>query len=522
MTMHEPMDGADDERLFDAVLAEHWRGEADAVAAARLLAASPAERAAAWRRAAAAEPARDGMLRRHGWAIAAALLAVAVVGTMMVWQRAPAAVRLLRPQDPRPVRETKPRDLPHFLELLRDVKAIRLGCLEPIGATPVATETGSTDQLDVVRWPEVVRIDGDELARWREQIVASAAKAGSANGLGTVLSLAFDLADGSQIVSTCSIGEPVVLWPCYSEQGVRANEALRELLGAAQRELERLHRRAAGKVLDAAELAALPEDCRRVECPWLSAEAMGDRLARFPHLATFVLAKGADSGLGGDAMRQLAAQPRLTALDLRAADIDPGDLSPLAQLPELSSLALAGIACSGPAVARAAPNLTELTFERCRLEGADLSSLRECKRLRTLRLIDCEMPDASPFFVELVSLPSLAHLTLRLHELPRSLSGGLKLGKLQSLRLIDMPVRGSDLLPLAELPSLRELAVLSPVLGDADVPDLGELRQLTTLRLQNVKLTKDGLRDLQQALPKCAIDCVPGRRVFKSGTWILP
>jgi hypothetical protein len=94
--------------------------------------------------------------------------------------------------------------------------------------------------------------------------------------------------------------------------------------------------------------------------------------------------------------------------------------------------------------------------------------------------------------------------------------------KLCSLRLIDVPMSGRDLAAFAELPSLRDLAVLSPSLDDGVVGDLAAIRQLQRLRLMNARITQDGLQELVRALPQCAVDCVPGRRRFDSGTWILP
>jgi hypothetical protein len=84
-----------------------------------------------------------------------------------------------------------------------------------------------------------------------------------------------------------------------------------------------------------------------------------------------------------------------------------------------------------------------------------------------------------------------------------------------------VPVTGDDLAAFAELPSLRELAVLSPLLGDDDVTELGSLRQLQRLRLQNVRLTPDGFAALRAELPKCEVEGVPGQRLFDTARFLL-
>lgn len=515
MTKHEPSDVPEDERLFDTVLAEHWRSDAVADAVTRLGAASPAERSAAWGRASAADSStRRLALHPHAWAIAAALVAVAVVTTMMVWRPAPAAAPAQESQDPGPGRQTHPRDLAHFLTLLQQVTAIHVGGMEAIGAVTTATASGVTDVLESTCWPETVRIDGEALAAWRRECEASANGAAAIGNSAAQFAVHFSLADGSTIEAMWGGGQPVV----GGDWQLAPNEALQRLLEQAGEAATRLHRLASGKVLDLAELAALPTSMRRIESPWFD-EKMAEALARFPQLETFVLAKG-PVAFPAAGLRQLAAIKTLQSLDLRAADAAVGDLAPLADLPALTELSIRGAACSGMNVARVAPGLTMLTFEGATLGGASSFSLRSCKRLQALCLIDCAV-SVGASLAELVLLPSLASLTIRQQEPVPGLAETLKIGKLRSLRLIDMPVTGAELAKLAELPTLREFAVLAPTLDDGAVLDLGALKQLTTLRLMNVKLSTDGLAELKQALPKCSIDCVPGRRVFDTASWLV-
>lgn len=507
-------------RLFDVLLREQCRDDDHERIAADLLRATPVERDAARCRAEAAEPAPSANAARW-WMVVAALLAVGVVVATMRLQPQPVTIVLQTPQEPQGGRETKPRSYAHFVELLGTAKAIRIGRSEPIGATRHLSDSGVSDVLDVVRWPEIVRVEGEALGAWREQFAASAGGEGKTNAFADLVSAAIELADGTEMVVTFTVDPTSCFLMGVVESSVQVTEGLRSRVLAARDELARLHRRAAGKANDEAELAALPADSKRLECPWFADGKMGEHLARFPSLETFVLAKGPGAGLDAAGLRELVAKKTLTSLDLRAAELASGDLAPLAELPTLTSLALRGAPALGQPIAQFAPNLAELTLERCRMSGAVGFFLRGCKRLKVLRLIDCDFAASSASCVEIASLPSLAQLVVRQQERPAPLFDALKLSKLQSLRFVDMPVTGSDLALLAELPTLRELAVLAPTIDDGEAGSLAALKQLTSLRLMNVAVSKDGLADLQKALPKCAIDCVPGRRVFDTAAWLV-
>lgn len=510
-------------RLFDVVLREVVRDDDIEAAAARVLAVDAAAQAAAARRVESAELGDAAASQSHGWTFAVATLAAVVVVALLLWRPFTKEARVVLPaQEPKSARETKPRDLDHFLELLRSSTALRVRGSSVIGATQVNDADGSYDRLDVERWPEVVRIDGERLQAWRQAIVDSARRLDRATRLGTQLSARFDLPDGSELVASLSAGDEVHLDVLLEPGVVAPNAALRALIGAAHTELELRHRRALGKALDASELAALPADAVHVECPWFADGTTVQRLRRFPELRSLVLQAGERGGPDAAGIGQLAELVTVESLDLPATALaDIGSL-PLAQLPALRVLAWRGAPCS--AVAQMAPNLTELTLEGVALQAADGHWLQQHgRRLRTLRLLDCGLAESGASLAPLIAaLPSLAHLTVRERDLPPSLFASLTHSKLQSLRLIDLPAKGRDLAALADLPSLRELAVLGPRIDDGCVDELGRLRQLTTLRLQNVKVTKEGLADLAKALSNCTIDCVPGRRVFDSRMWLRP
>ena len=60
---------------------------------------------------------------------------------------------------------------------------------------------------------------------------------------------------------------------------------------------------------------------------------------------------------------------------------------------------------------------------------------------------------------------------------------------------------------LAKLPlsKLKELAIFDSPVTDAGLKEVATMKQLTEIDLQNLKVTKAGIAELQKALPKCKI-----------------
>jgi hypothetical protein len=533
MADHDDEEGADAARLFDTVLAEAVSTADVRAAAQRATSASASERERAWRRAASAEAAAAATLASDGprvvmppqWILLAALLGVLVVGATM-WGAVPSAVAptdapLRWPQDPKPARTVQARDLKHFLELVADSKTLRIHGSEAVGATLGGDATGSWDQLDVVRWPEVVVVTGDDLVAWREAI-ASSSQRQRGNRLGTLLSARFELADGAEVEAALSAGAEVHLDLGDKAGQLEPNDALRARIQGAHAELERLHRRTSGIALDASELAALPATSEHIECPWFADGSLPQQLRRFASLQSLVL-RGDDSGKV--ALAALDELRTLRALDIGGHGLRDAECALFAAFPELQRLRLrGGNELTGAGLGKAAPGLRHLTLDKCLgLSAAGLRTLaREAPKLQELRLLECDLGADATLIAELPAFAGLRQLTLRGNTIAGEHLAPLLRTKLSVLQLVDVPVRGSDLAPFAALPSLRELAVLALTLDDGSVGDLATLRQLTSLRLMNVKISKDGRQELADALPKCTLDCVPGRRLFDPGVWLLP
>jgi hypothetical protein len=522
--MAEPRTGSAHERLLDAVLGEQLAAGTLADDAARVLAASAHERAAAWRRAQREEVAAAAGPRGRRLAFAAAALLGAAVVVAAAWDRRDAAVLEQRApvpaQDPG-VRAVVPRDLAHFVELVRSARTLRVGASDIVGATNVSDATGAYDRLDVERWPEVLTIDGERLGAWQRAIAASATALERTNRLDTLLWAQFVQPDDGVLGATCSVGDEVFVDPELDRGVVVPDAALRALLQQAHAELLRARRRARGEANDAAELDALPAAATAVTCPWLPDGSLPRRLRRFDDLQRLTLARGG-APVDGAAMRALASLPSLFALDVPGDALADDDLAALATLPRLGRLTVrgGGAALNGAGLARCGA-LVELSLHRCRgLTAEGVRALAVARRLRTLRLDECELGGAGEVLDALPSLPALEHLVLRDASIaPRHLAP-LARTKLRSLRLIDVPVTGADLAALAALPSLRELAVLAATIDDGAVDDLAALTQLDALHLQNTALSVAGLADLRRAMGHRAVQSTPGQRLFDSARWL--
>lgn len=527
MTMRRTKDQEPDQRLLEVLMREHFAvADADAEAR-RLIAASAEERERAWQRARRAEAAVPGVARFA--MVAAALLGIGVVAATMWWAKSETAAggaELHRVQDPDPRPAKKPRDLAQFVAWLGTATSLQLRAKEAIGATYCAGPDGSFDRLDLVPLPAIVTVTGEAFAPWRDAIVASASRLEPSTQLGAWLSASFTLADGSAMGASLSAGDEVHLDPWLDGGVVRPNAALRELIAAAHQEIEAGNRRAAGIALDQGELDRLPASSAHVETRWFADGSLVERLQRFSELRSLRLhaGEGADT-VNAAALLAISRLRTLQVLDVSGDALRDQDCGLLFVGPALRSLRVrGGNQLTGAGFAGASQILIELTLERCQgLTAAGLQALaRDAKHLQTLRLIDCDLGEGASLLHEIPAFPSLRCLALRGKTIPGSALSPLVHSKLRSLQLVEVPVRGSDVLAFAELPSLRELAILSATIDDDASLDIAMLRNLTSLRLQNVKLTKDGLQTIQKALPQCTIDCVPGRRLFDPGRWLLP
>jgi hypothetical protein len=514
----------DEDRLIDVLLTEEL-GRDDAEAIAHTVRASgEGQRRAAWSRAAAATPTA----RPHWLAAAGVLLGVAVVTTMLVWPKPAERARPMRaPQDPVPGPRVEARDVPHFVALVGKARALQIERSDTIGATHVQDASGNYDRLDTVRWPEVVRYDGEPLAAWHQAIAASSSQVRQINSIDVVLNAVFELADGSRLPAMISVGEPIFLDPCIGVGMIVPDDRLAGLLRTANAELERQHRLARGTALDTEQLAALPAASARVECPVLADGSLGSKLQRFTALQTLVVRAG-EGGRGVDdaLLRGLQALRSVTSLELPADALTDASCALLAGMPALQRLVLrgAGEAFTGTGFAAfTTPALREVVLWNCSgLTEDGMAALARLRGLQVLRLLDVELGPGAALLGKLPSFAALRELAVRNKQLRGEQLAPLLQTRLQKLVLVDAAIRGDALARLGELPSLRELEFVSSSLDDDQVEDLAKLGNLQRLRFGNAKLTADGLARLRAVLPGCTVDGVPGSRRFDTASWFAP
>jgi internalin A len=199
--------------------------------------------------------------------------------------------------------------------------------------------------------------------------------------------------------------------------------------------------------------------------------------------------------LTGSDLVDLSPLSALRALELlRLLGTRVSDVGPLAVLTQLQSLSLTGANVSDVGPLAALTGL--LTLYLGGTQVSDVGPLAALNSLQTLRLFSTKVSDVGP----LAALTGLQTLDLRNTQV----SDVGPLAALTGLQTLDLSnTQVSDVGPLAALTGLQTL-----VLSNTQVSDVGPLAALTglqTLVLRNTQVSDDGVRDLQEALPKCHI-----------------
>jgi Leucine-rich repeat (LRR) protein len=151
--------------------------------------------------------------------------------------------------------------------------------------------------------------------------------------------------------------------------------------------------------------------------------------------------------------------------------------------------------------------LVSLTLICPNVSDAGLEDVKELQQLTTLNLTDSKVTDKG--LKELTELKQLTSLNLSFTGVT---DAGLKdvkeLQQLTTLNLGATKVTDKGLKELTELKQLTSLDLSATELTDKGLKELTELKLLTSLDLEFNKfngVTDAGLRELQQALPKCNV-----------------
>jgi hypothetical protein len=201
--------------------------------------------------------------------------------------------------------------------------------------------------------------------------------------------------------------------------------------------------------------------------------------------------------LTDDSVKQLARFKNLRRLDLTATRVSDVGVQALPGLPDLRALHLGTTKISNAGlkdVTRIA-SLRELSISTPGVTEAGLKELSNLKRLQTLDISSVNLSSAG--LKHLARCRNLRDLDVggRIKEADWNLLASLK--KLEILRLYRSKLTPARVKGLGALQHLTELNVaVNPELGDAGLAEIGALKNLRILNLQQSDVTDAGLHHL--------------------------
>lgn len=205
-------------------------------------------------------------------------------------------------------------------------------------------------------------------------------------------------------------------------------------------------------------------------------------------------------------LKQISFPRHLRILAISFCPLVDGGMIYLTPYRELTSLTIVGTRITDAGISRitAFTNLTYLRLGKNHsLTGRTLDLLRPLKNLRKLYLWETGIRGED--LGKLAAFPGLTDLSVA--KLIRG-RGMEHLAALTGLRFLDAgnnDIRNND---LRHLPALKQLAFLNLswcTIDDGAVPHLVRLQGLTTLFLNETRLTPAGIARLRAALPGCRI-----------------
>jgi hypothetical protein len=189
-----------------------------------------------------------------------------------------------------------------------------------------------------------------------------------------------------------------------------------------------------------------------------------------------------------EGLKCLAGLTRLEKLFIASSRLT--SLEPLVQLDRLSTLAI-NFAFRG-------------TMERCRISDGSARKIGRLTSLRDLRLDGCDIPDEDfDFLSGLTELTDLELCGTTIGD--RGLAGLARLTHLERLDLTASVITDSGISHISRLHTIKQLYLTSTRISDAGVPKLYGLGACSFIELSNTAVSLEGLRMLQQQIPKTEI-----------------
>lgn len=220
---------------------------------------------------------------------------------------------------------------------------------------------------------------------------------------------------------------------------------------------------------------------------------------------TAVAASG--SSVDDSAADALAELPSLEKITLAGTQIGDATLRDLARLENLSGLYLAdtNVSDDGLAALAGLPRLERLDLTRTKVRGPGLEAVAKLPALRSLWLDGTSLDADAP--TRLAASPSLVYLSMNATGARGEALASLKeIKTLETLYLDDNDLSDADVVQLSEARQLTNtLSLYGSPITDASVESLGKFSGLQTLKIEETRITPEGLAMLQRILKKTTI-----------------
>ena len=226
---------------------------------------------------------------------------------------------------------------------------------------------------------------------------------------------------------------------------------------------------------------------RRVASVYLWSDLCGERWALLRELPSLENVHVYDSRRADTFLKHVRGMESLRCVSFEATPVSDAGIRWIATLPNLTELQFAGgdVTHAGVAHLQGHPNLEQLDFGAIRVTEAGMRWIATLPNLKELQVEGDGVTNAG-----------IAHL--RAHP------------NLERLQLMNTAVSDEGLTALKEIPKLRSLVLVWQPSGgqrltDAGLKHLKELHDIETLEVSGGWASEAGVRDLQQALPQCAV-----------------
>lgn len=212
-------------------------------------------------------------------------------------------------------------------------------------------------------------------------------------------------------------------------------------------------------------------------------ETIMSELCGLEHFDHVIMVNGPRTAMLDDELAWLSSFTELRTLALGGGDLSDTDVAPVEHCRKLEYLFLSSMTVSDAAFARVSslPSLQYVALTDMTLSRSSLESISQLPRLEELRLVTSRIDSGA--------LGCLA-----------------KCRELRTLRLQNSSITDDELAFVALTPELRSLDLQHTDITDIGLRHVARISTLEWLGIYNAWVTKEGVDELQLALPNCHID----------------